>query len=317
MAPASEPPPPRRRWFLVLGPIAAVLLVAAAAVAVQVVRSGDDAQARPLALRFTAGASAAYRMHMTMDATIAEPSLGSVPFTTDLGEHITWTVTDVAPDGTATVDVSVSDVSGTVDGSPIPAASGSTPAFTLHIAPDGRILTAGGVSLPTQSGSSGFGFPGMGQFTPLLPGGKVAPGDSWDKSFSQTFPFGTGSISYTTRSTFLGYEEVGGVRAAVIGTHLQVPMDFTLEFSKLLKAIGSNDGLGVGADAAALKDATIVYGGSGTFDQKAWIDPGAERMLKSSSDGSFDMTMAFHGVPGFPLGTVHFTGTFSQTVERV
>jgi hypothetical protein len=312
----TEPGPPRRRRFVLLGPIATVVVVAAAVVAVQLGRSGGDAEATPLSLAFTAGASASYRIHMRMDATVAEPSLGSLPFTMDLSERVTWTVSDVAPDGTATVDVSATDVSGTVDGTPVSSSSLSSPSFTIRISRDGRVLTAGGLSLPSQADSSGFGFPGMGQFTPLLPDGKVAPGDSWDRSFSQAIPFGSGSIRYTTHSNFLGYEDVQGVHAAVVSTHLEVPMDFTLRLSEMLNAFGSNGDLG-GADAAALRDASITYGGRGTFVQKAWVDPRAEQMLKSSSEGSFDMTMAFAGVPDLPLGTVHFTGTFTQTVERV
>jgi hypothetical protein len=56
----------------------------------------------------------------------------------------------------------------------------------------------------------------MGQLTPLLPdeGEMVAVGDSWEKSFSQEFPFGEGTIEFTATSTYERDETVNGREAA-------------------------------------------------------------------------------------------------------
>jgi hypothetical protein len=47
----------------------------------------------------------------------------------------------------------------------------------------------------------------------------------------------------------------------------------------------------------------------------SWMDPAVKSLLKSSSRGRFDMTMAFLGAPDAP-GTFRFTGSFTQDLVR-
>lgn len=313
-----EPPASRPRGpAFVVGTISLAIVLAAGFFVFRATRPETGGGARTLALSFSMGQTASYAISMSMNGTVDAAGLTGQPVDMDMSETISWTVTDVSPDGVATVRLDVSDVSGTFNGASAPTGATSMPSITMQIAPDGRILTAGGLSLSTEASSSGFGFPGMSQFTPLLPEGKVSPGDSWDKSFSQEFPFGDGKIEYRTHSTFEGYEDFHGTRAAVIRTQLEVPLDFTLNFADLLGALGGSNTSTGPSGLTGLEDASIDYGGQGSFTQKAWVDLNAEQMLKSDSTGSFDMTMSIEGVPDLAVGQMHFKGDFTQTVERV
>ncbi|HSJ51408.1 MAG TPA: hypothetical protein VLA90_09010, partial [Actinomycetota bacterium] len=314
---ATESPPPKRRrgTFGVIG--LAVVLVAGA-LAFVVTRGGDPAEARPLALSFEEGASESYRIHMTMDGTVGSDLFGEMPLQMEMSQVTTWRVTSVAADGTATIDVSTSEVSGSVSGIEIPAEAAETPPIEIVVAPDGRVVSAGGFALGGASQTQGFGFPGMGQLTPILPedGGPVAPGDSWEREFSQEFPFGEGTISYEARSTYERNEVVDGRDAAVIVTDLTVPIEFTLRFRDMIEAMGEELG-DVGATGVAeLEDASIAYAGGGTFTQTSWVDLQAQELLRMRSDGEFELSMEFGGVSGFE-GEITFDGSFTQDLERV
>lgn len=312
-----EPPQPRRRGpVFVVGAISLVIVLAAGMFVLRATRPKESANARTIALSFTQGQSESYAISMSMNGTIDAGAM-SQPIDMVMDETQSWTVTDVAPDGVATVRVDVSDVSGTMNGTSVPADLTTVPPITMRIAPDGRVLTVGGLTFPAQSSASGYGFPGMGQFAPLLPDGKVARGDSWDKSFSQEFPFGSGKIEFNAHSTFESYEDLQGTRAAVIRTQFDVPLDFTVNVSDMLSALGGSNTSTGPSGLAGLEDASIEYGGQGSFTQKAWVDLDTKRMLKSESTGSFDMTMSFSGVPDLNVGRMHFTGDFTQTLEKV
>ncbi len=306
--PTSPPPPavapPKRRGRLSAA-LGLVAVLVAGLLAFQFTRSNTEARAS-LALAFKTGDSTTYTFHMTMNGNVTSDTLGSQPFAMDLSETISWKVTSVDSDGIATIDMTVTDASGTMNGIPVPSAvSGTT--MTTRIAPDGRILTADGVQLSGAASTGGVGFPGMGQMTPILPDHPVAPGDSWSKSFSVPFPFGKGSIDYATKSTFDRYENVNGTNAAVVTTNLQVPLDFTLDFGKLSAAFGGTSTSTGGQD---LSDAKIAYGGNGAFTITSWLDAADHQLLRSSSTGTFDMTMDFTGAPQAP-GTIGMKGSYT------
>ncbi len=280
-------------------------MLLAGLLAFQFTRSNTEARAS-LALAFKTGDSTIYTFHMTMNGNLTSDTLGSQPFAMDLSETISWKVTSVDADGIATIDMTVTDASGTVNGIPVPSAvSGTT--MTTRIAPDGRFLTADGVQLSGAGSTGRVGFPGMGQMTPILPDHPVAPGDSWSKTFSVPFPFGKGSIDYASESTFDRYEDVNGKNAAVVTTNLEVPLDFTLDFGKLSAAFG---GKSTSTGVQDLSNAKIAYGGNGAFTITSWLDAADHRLLRSSSTGTFDMTMDFTGVPQAP-GTIGMKGTFT------
>jgi hypothetical protein len=235
----------------------------------------------------------------------------------DVSQVVGWKVVSVDDDGTATIEVTVSDMSGTVNGTEVP----SAPALPIEmqIAADGRVLSAGGLSLGAAE-SQGFGFPGMGQLTPILPddGDAVSVGDTWDKEFSQDFPFGDGTIDFSATSTYVRNETVNGREAAVIETQMTVPIDATLDLAELLHALGPEI---TGATGAAgleqLGDGSIAYVGQGTFTQTSSVDLDAQELLKTQSRGRFDISMTFEGIPGLADGSgeMNFAGSFTQGLE--
>jgi hypothetical protein len=304
----------RRPRGLVVGALVAGLALLAAVVASAILGGGgSSAAARPLTLSFTLGDRETYRLHLTMDGTIgAGDLLGEMPFDMELTQVVAWEVTAVDAEGVATIEVTVQEVSGMVNGVEVPTDPAEMPAFEMRVAPDGRVLEAGGLSFAGADLSGGASFPGMGQMTPLLPDHPVAPGDRWTTSFSQDNPFGEGEISYEATSTFEREEELDGVRTAVIRTEMTVPMDLTISFEELLAAMGKD----AGAEAEQLRGAEIAYGGQGSFTQTAWVDLEAEQALKVASSGTFDMTMTFRGLDALEDQEIAFHGDFTQELRR-
>jgi hypothetical protein len=315
--PAHEPEAPTRRRGMIALAVAVVLVVLAGLVAFAITRS-DTAEAQPLALSFTQGQERTYDVHQTMDANISSPLFGDEALSMDVSQVVGWKVVSVDDDGTATIEVSVSDMSGTVNGTEVP--STPAPPIEIRIAADGRVLSAGGFSLGGAAETQGFGFPGMGQLTPILPddGDAVSVGDTWDKEFSQDFPFGEGTIDFSARSTYVRNETVNGREAAVVATQMTVPIDATLDLAELLDALGPEI---TGATGAAgleqLGDGSIAYVGGGTFTQTSFVDLDARELLKTQSRGRFDISMTFEGIPGLAEGSVelNFAGSFTQGLE--
>ena len=137
---------------------------------------GQSVNAQPLSLAFSEGQSRTYTIHMTMDGRMeaGEALGGSQPLQMDMTETMTWKVVSVDRDGVATVRVTTTRL-GSVNGIEMPSeATADAPSIDMRIAPDGRVLTAGGLSFAGFDQTGGAGFPGMGQLTPLLPDGRSA-----------------------------------------------------------------------------------------------------------------------------------------------
>ena len=316
-APPPAPEPPKRRRGMIVVAVAVVLVVVAGLVAFAITRS-DSAEAQPLALSFTEGENRTYDVHQTMDARISSPLFGEEPLSMDVSQVVGWKVVSVDAEGTATIEVTVSDMSGTLNGAEVP--STPAPPIEIEIAADGRVLSAGGLSLGGAAETQGFGFPGMGQLTPILPddGDAVSVGDTWDKEFSQDFPFGEGTIDFSASSTYVRNETVNGREAAVIETQMTVPLDVTLDLAELLDALGPEITGSTGAGAlGGLGDGSIAYVGQGTFTQTSFVDLAAAEMLKTQSRGEFDISMSFEGIPGLADAPVEMdlTGSFTQGLE--
>lgn len=330
-SPTLPEPPPPRRWAspvpvpprrrpatIVVGAVLALALLLGGALAFGLTRGGGRAEARPLALAFVEGRSETFAIHQTMTGQIEAGALGSQSLEMDMTQVMTWEVLAVDEDGIATVSVTIAEMRGTVNGVPLPEDHGGMPAIEFQVAPDGRIVSAGGLALGGAGQTQGFGFPGMGQLTPILPdeGQAVAPGDSWTKEFSQEFPYGEGRIEYTATSTYERDEEVDGAEAARIVTELTVPLDFTLDFRELLAALGEGALAGTGGEGLdQIADAEIAYGGEGAITQTSWVDLDAQELLATDTSGDFDLTIAFRGIPGFE-DEMAFAGSFTQRLER-
>jgi hypothetical protein len=307
---------PRRRSGPIVGGIAIVVALIAGAVAFVATQGGGSASARAIALSFTEGQSETYAIYMTMDGDVSSDVFGAMPLEMEMSQVQTWRVTAIDDDGIATIEVSTSEISGSLNGVELP--STQAPSLEFRVAPDGRIVSAGGLALGGASQTQGFGFPGANQLTPILPdeGQEVAPGDTWDKEFSQDFPFGEGAIEFTATSTYERNETVDGREAAVIVTEMTVPMDFTMRLSDLIEALGE-DTFGASGTTGLdpFREATIAYGGRGEFTQTSFVDLDAQELLRTRSAGDFEISMVFDGIPGFD-GAVDFTGTFTQDLER-
>jgi hypothetical protein len=274
-----------------------------------------------LALSFEQGQDESFRMHMTMRGTLGG-NLADLPadqpFEADMSMTMRWEVLDVDDEGAATIRMSVTDVAGTMNGTLIP----STPATTvlMKIAPDGRLLEAGGMDLSgLQIGGGATGMPGLGQqVTPILPDHEVRPGDAWTKEFTQEMPFGGEEVTIRTENRLLRYEDVDGARAAVIETHMAMPFDLSFDSADLgaLEALAGGRGAGTIPD-----DVAFSYEGDLESDMTSWVDMEAQRLLRSETSADFDMTMTVTGIPDqeVPGGevTLTFTGTMTQEVERL
>ena len=295
---ASVPPPRRSGRALLLAGILALALVVGGATWAFVGSREPDASGPPtkLALAFDRGDETTYDIHLTMDGKI-EGGQVSQPLTMNVSESVGWRVVRVASDGTATVRLAVKGLSGSVNGMPVPPDQ-SQRSTTLRVTPTGQIVDANGLSFGSTGASGLGGFPGMDQVTPILPDHAVAPGDSWDKTYSQSMPFGDGKIQYTAHSTFERYEDVGAVRAAVVTTEYTVPLDFSLDLGDLARALGGRGDVPVSGG----NDVRITYGGQGSFTQTSWLDLKARTLVKTSSAGEFDMQITFPGLEA-QLGT--------------
>ena len=315
---SSSPPPAKRRpTGVIVGAVVVVLALVGGLIAFNAIGSeSGGANAQALALTFVEGDATTYTMHMTMNGQMDAGELlgGSQALDMDVTQVVTWEVTSVDADGVATITVTIDEMSGAVNGMELPADASATPPMEIQIAPDGRILSAGGLSFAGADLTGGASFPGMGQMTPMLPDEAVEPGDTWTQDFSQEVPFGEGTIEFTSSSTLEGYEDVNGVNAAVVTTEYTVPMDLTFDFGELLETMGDTEGL---TGAAGLEDAQMTLSGEGAFTQTAWVDVEAGEMLKMTSSGAFDMTIGYSGVEMLDGMEIAFTGDFTQdlTIE--
>ena len=275
-----------------------------------------------LALSFTEGQDESFRMHMTVQGTL-DGNVPDMPVGQPLDMETTmtmrWEGLNVDGDGVATIRTSVSDASGTMNGAPIPAMPATV--VELRIAPDGRVLEAGGVDLSggLQLGGGSAGMPGLGQqVTPILPDHDVRPGDTWTKEFTQEMPFGGEELSIRTENTLVRYGEVDGARAAVIETHMAMPFDWSFDSGDLGALAAQASG---GGSGALPEDLEFSYGGDFTSDIKSWIDMEARQLLRSETSGDFDVTITVTGIPeaDVPGGKIRLTleGILTQEVERL
>ena len=311
VAPSS---PTRRRMGRTVAAAVSILALVAGGGFFLLSRRPDPAVA--LTLSFAEGGTHRYALRMRMNGTVSTRSPEALHrgFVMDVSETLSWRVVSVDDEGVATLEVAIEDLSGTINGESLPVPKKDM-TVRVRIAPDGRILTGGNLSF--ASAGSGQGFPGMDQFSALLPDRPVTPGDTWTKDFSCPIPFGQGRLRYTTRNRFERYEEIDGVRTAVISSRMTLPMDFTLNVRKLMKSLGQSPaqaGLPTGARPR------IVYGGRGTFETTSWIAPEGGVLVKSTSRGNFSMNMSFVGFPEGqtpPGAAVSFGGNFTTELHRL
>ena len=312
-----EPASPHRRWrvAVVIG-----LVVALTAGGLLLTRpQGPDVA---LALGFEEGATYRYRVTMSIDGTVDTP-LAELPMVGELSETVAYEVVELAPDGAATIDVSVEDVSGSFSGRPIPPATDVE--MRMVIGPDGELREVDGEPVPEALGqgwadpSGSGGLPGMQSF-PLLPDGPVGPGDEWVKDVEQPLPFGEGLVSVHSENEFVRYEDVGPIRTAVIESAITSPIDWTIDLAELAELGAQVDDGGGLTDLEGLPS-TISYRGEVAQDQTTWLDPDRGEIVRSELAGEFDITTRARGGQGFGalVGAlpVRMIGEVHLTMERL
>lgn len=262
------------------------------AVAVLLVACGIlPAHAQTISLAFKQGEQFKYTLHFTGTFTA---QIGSVSqdVKIDAKAKEMVTITAVESDGTADMNVTLSDLTITTTGK---AADGSTTTSTttqtkaippqqLKVAPDGRILSING---ETISSESPFGVLAGGYLVyAVLPDTSVKPGDKWSKSYDQAQPGGSTSVHVTSNSTYLRDESFRGVSAAVIET--KSAADFTMN---LLSPQSPPPNAPNGTRAGPTPGGFGAIQGSVMSDTTSWIDPGAHRVLKSTMKATLKATI--------------------------
>ena len=98
---------------------------------------------------------------------------------------------------------------------------------------------------------------------------------------------------------------------------MTVPLDLTINLSELLEALGPELAGASGADLGGLQDASIAYKGQGSLSQTSFVDLEAKELLKTRSNGDFDISLGLQGIPGIGDAPVDiaFTGTFTQSLD--
>jgi len=275
-------------------------------------------QAHTLSLGYKAGDSFKYRLHATVDYTVAVQGM-TVPLKLDVTGDETATVKSVDSSGTADVKLAIANVTlkSALGGTTNTTTSDKAIDAELQIASDGRIVSVNGNAL----GSGGL--PGLspgGLISAILPDGPVKPGDRWTKTFDQANPKGTGNVHVTTKNEYARDENVSGVSAAVVESNITSAINLTFDVS----ALGSR-GAGLtlpggasGAAARSIKSVTVT--GTATSDVTSWIDTSARRLVKSHSTGTLDGTITLTMAPGATAspgltGPVNVKGTQSLDVD--
>jgi hypothetical protein len=125
---------------------------------------------------------------------------------------------------------------------------------------------------------------------------------------------GSGRLHFTAHSTLLRYERINGVRAAVIQTQATVPMDFTIDLSKLASRFGSSSSLGL----PGLSTGTFRYSGSIVQTTRSWLDLEHRRLERLNTNGNIDVGFTIGGisVPGNP-GEIRMAGTMNFLLDRL
>jgi type IV pilus assembly protein PilA len=288
--------------------LALVVVLVAAAGAYLFLNRSSSPSGTALALSLTQGQTYRYHTDMTFDGSIKVAGQAA-PVSMQFGEDFAWKVESVDASGVATVTMTVESITSTVNGQST--SVGDPMTIQVKVAKDGRILTAGNLAL-TGGSSTAEGFPGTDQFLPLLPDHPVKPGDSWDKTFDQAFPFGAGKIHYVAHNSYLRNEAVGGVQAAVIGGSVTVPLDLTIDPNEISKALDAP------SDPTIPKGAKVLFTGTMNLTQTAWLDLAKHTLLKGSLAGAMDMTIQLKGIPaptGIPDGKIGLAGNVSLRIQ--
>lgn len=177
-----------------------------------------------LKMKFVPNEAIKYQTTMQMDITMRQSAQAppmKMPMKMSMVQD--WQVTKVNPDGSAMILATVHDMQSTMNGQTMPSGPGGPTSMTLHISPQGKILSTQGMSgFNATNPFSSLSFNGIGAFLPTKP---VKPGDTWTQSIN--LPGITGG-SGTAKSTLVSFENVGHFKTARIRTVATVPLNMMM-----------------------------------------------------------------------------------------
>lgn len=302
---------PGRRRTRVWVSVVLVLALSAAGAFLLTRPQGSDVA---LALDFQEGATQRYRLHVAMDGNV-EAAIMEVPFNMEMTEVIALHVVDIDASGAATLEAEIESLTGTVDGIPIPPeAVSEVPDTRLTISPDGRVVTRGGLVFQAPTSAAGP-ITSANQLFPLLPDRPVGPGDSWDRDYRQPIRFADGVLEMSTDNEFSRYEDIDGVRVAVLESRFSMPLDFTIDLEKFSELAGQSP-------PEPVPEVTVQYDGGMEGDQTVWLDAALGEVVRSEGSADMDFSMRARGGSAaggpFPPGLkASFTGHMSVEMERL
>ncbi len=296
--------PPRRRWFV----IGLSVVLVAAAVSVITLRSPTSAEATVFRYAFTAGDTQVYDMQLTFEGTPEGlPAEEAVSGT--MAATMTVTTVEVLDDGTAVVEVAISNVR--TDGLPPGTSPPGDEPIRITVAPDGRVTSVDGeggfFSMGTAPGPMGGATPadaaGGQFFFPSYPSEAIAPGDTWSLTHESPLPTGEETVAITVKGEHEGFQETSYGQAARIRQEVEVPFDIDLPLGELMDAMVQGFGEGMGgfggpAPAAPnFSDARMVMEGHMAMDAVSLVLPETGDLVQL--EGDMDMQMRFELV-NFP-----------------
>ena len=259
------------------------------------------AQARAFTTGFKAGQTLRYDVHTVLSGSLSVASQ-AVPLSSDQTLREILRVTSVDRSGTATVEVTITDLVAATTG------GGGAQPSALLVGRDGRIHSGGAATLGGPIPS----IPGSDQLTPVFAGHPVKPGDGWIVGYDRPNPYGGGSLRFTAHGRYLRDESAAGRQAAVIQTTLTGPIDFSIDFARLPSPPAATN------PPIAPPTGTVQYTGQATNTATYWVDLATNQVLKSTGSGTYVLAYsvpASAGVAG--AQQVTFNGTIKTDLAMV
>jgi hypothetical protein len=259
-----------------------------------------------IALAFHPGLTRSFHLTMAMHGSI-HAAQGRAPFDMQLSADMAWRITRVSATGTATVVVSMTDVSLDVDGEQMP--THVPPKTTWRITKDGRVLAWDGSTL-FSGDLRGPAELDAQNVSAILPrdGAGLHPGDRWSRT-TNAILLGQ-PLGFMAHSTFVG--RTGGGSVAIVRTRAAVPVDLTLRLAAIAHALRL-PARRIPADAA------ITYAGRERVTTTSWIDTAARQLARTRATAAFDLTLRVRHLPatGIAAGGVRLQGSATMTLDAL
>lgn len=297
-----------RSWITLLTSVA----ILSAGIAGAVTR---DTRGEPLRLRyvFVAGRTSTYDLSMDLRGRLrglqpSEPIEGSV------SARVVSRVSSVARDGSARIELTVSDVrsrlTGAGTGAPVLPPSAR---LLLHVEPDGTVRGVEGSSglIPTTPGDplASLGVSG-GATDPLaallflkLPARPIAPGDRWTDRSTVPFPVGEGRIRTRIDGEHEGYEDDAEGRVAELRHGIRLDLETSAPFSSIFETFARQLAGQVGGrppavqPPAELRDVRFELRGALRGDSLNRIETATGEIDSVEGRTTAEFTVEFAGIP--------------------